>query len=56
MVFYESPMRLLKTLENFIEYFGANRNCSVSREITKKFEETRRGTIQEILDYYKEKA
>ncbi len=56
MVFYESPMRLLKTLENFIEYFGADRNCSVSREITKKFEETRRGSIQEILDYYKEKG
>jgi 16S rRNA (cytidine1402-2'-O)-methyltransferase len=56
MVFYESPMRLLKTLEDFIGHFGANRNCSVSREISKKFEETHRGTIQELLDYYKEKG
>src|SRR5215212_8773585 len=44
MVFYESPMRLVKTLENFIEYFGAERLCCVSRELTKMFEENKRGT------------
>ena len=43
MVFYESPMRLLKTLNEFIQYFGAERQCCVSRELTKKFEENKRG-------------
>lgn len=55
MVFYESPMRLLKTLTNFIEYFGAERQCCVSRELTKKFEENRRGTLQEVHDYFNSK-
>ncbi len=55
MVFYESPMRLLKTLTNFIEYFGAERQCCVSRELTKKFEENKRGTLQEIHDYFNAK-
>lgn len=41
MVFYESPMRLVKTLEEFIVYFGADRQCSVSRELTKMFEENK---------------
>src|ERR1035437_1920452 len=44
MTFYESPMRLVKTLENFIEYFGTDRQCCVSRELTKVFEENKRGT------------
>ena len=44
MVFYESPMRLVKTLEDFIQYFGENRPCCVSRELTKMFEENARGT------------
>src|SRR6185312_8808513 len=44
MVFYESPMRLVKTLKDFMEYFGAERQCSVSRELTKVFEENKRGT------------
>ena len=44
MVFYESPMRLIKTLEDFIEYFGPERQCSVSREITKMFEENARSS------------
>jgi 16S rRNA (cytidine1402-2'-O)-methyltransferase len=56
MVFYESPLRLVKTLNEFIQYFGAERNCSVSRELTKKFEENKRGTLQEVHDYFAEKA
>ena len=52
MVFYESPMRLVKTLKDFIEYFGAGRNCCVSRELTKKFEENKRGSLQEVHDYF----
>jgi 16S rRNA (cytidine1402-2'-O)-methyltransferase len=55
LVFYESPMRLVKTLEDFIQYFGAERPCSVSRELTKLFEENKRGTLQEVYDYFKEK-
>ena len=56
MVFYESPMRLLKTLNDFIEYFGAERQCCVSRELTKKFEENARGTLQEVHDHFNAKA
>lgn len=52
MIFYESPVRLNKTLKDFIEYFGAERKCSVSRELTKMFEETKRGTLQEVLEYF----
>ncbi|MBK6978767.1 MAG: 16S rRNA (cytidine(1402)-2'-O)-methyltransferase [Cytophagaceae bacterium] len=52
MVFYESPHRLVKTLENFIEYFGENRRVSVSREISKLHEETLRGTLSEILTIF----
>ena len=55
MIFYESPMRLVKTLNEFIQYFGAERQCSVSRELTKKFEENKRGTLQEVHDYFNEK-
>jgi 16S rRNA (cytidine1402-2'-O)-methyltransferase len=56
MIFYESPMRLVKTLFLFMEYFGAERNCSVSRELSKKFEENKRGTLEEVHDYFKEKG
>ena len=56
MIFYESPMRLIKTLENFIEYFGAERQCCVSRELTKIFEENKRGTLQEVCDHFKQKT
>ena len=56
MVFYESPMRLVKTLSHFIEYFGAERRCSVSRELSKKFEENKRGTLQEVHDYFNTKS
>ncbi|APG60751.1 16S rRNA (cytidine(1402)-2'-O)-methyltransferase [Christiangramia salexigens] len=52
MVFYESPHKLLKTLGNFQEYFGADRKVSVSREITKMHEETIRGTATEVLQHY----
>jgi 16S rRNA (cytidine1402-2'-O)-methyltransferase len=55
MIFYESPMRLVKTLHNFIEYFGAERQCSVSRELTKKFEENKRGSLQEVHDHFNAK-
>lgn len=55
MIFYESPMRLMKTLENFIQYFGAARFCCVSRELTKMFEENKRGTLQEVREYFSEK-
>jgi 16S rRNA (cytidine1402-2'-O)-methyltransferase len=56
IILYESPMRLVKTLSNLIEYFGADRNCSVSRELTKKFEENKRGTLQEVHDYFAAKT
>lgn len=52
MVFYESPMRLVKTLKDFIEYFGPQRQCCVSRELTKKFEENKRGSLQEVHDHF----
>jgi len=55
MIFYESPVRLLKTLDEFIQYFGAHRQCSVSRELTKMFEETKRGSLLEVYDYFKNK-
>ena len=55
MIFYESPMRLLKTLNDFIEYFGAERQCCVSRELTKKFEENKRGTLQNVHDHFNAK-
>lgn len=52
MVFYESPYRLLKTLSDFIEIFGMDRQASVSREISKVYEETIRGTLTEVRAYY----
>lgn len=55
-IFYESPHRLVKTLEEFIAHFGAERKVSVSRELTKLYEETKRGTLQEVLDYFKDKT
>jgi 16S rRNA (cytidine1402-2'-O)-methyltransferase len=56
MIFYESPMRLVKTLEELITYFGEDRQCSVSRELSKMFEENKRGTLHEVADYFKEKT
>lgn len=55
MIFYESPMRLVKTLEDFIQYFGGGRPCSVSRELTKLFEENKRGSLSEVCTYFKTK-
>ena len=55
MIFYESPMRLVKTLEEFAVYFGTDRKCSVSRELTKMFEENFRGTLHEVCDHFKQK-
>ena len=55
MVFYESPYRIIKTLNQFTEYFGKDRKASVSREISKIFEETIRGRLFEILRYFDEK-
>ena len=55
MVFYESPHKLIKTLANFCEYFGEDRQVSVSRELTKLYEETIRGTAKEILEHYTNK-
>lgn len=52
IIFYESPHRLIKTLKQFTEYFGENRQVSVSREITKLHEENIRGTVLELIDYY----
>jgi 16S rRNA (cytidine1402-2'-O)-methyltransferase len=56
MIFYESPMRLVKTLEEMGSYFGVDRRCCVSRELTKMFEENRRGSLAEVCAYYKEKG
>lgn len=56
MVFYESPMRLVKTLEDFIQYFGEERPCSVSRELTKMFEENARGSLRTVCEHFKQKA
>lgn len=54
MIFYESPYRLVKTLGQFIEYFGAERECSVAREISKVHEEHRRGTLEEVKSWFEE--
>lgn len=56
MIFYESPMRLVKTLNDLIEYFGADRQCSVSRELTKMFEENKRGSLKEVAEYFSKKT
>jgi 16S rRNA (cytidine1402-2'-O)-methyltransferase len=56
MIFYESPMRLVKTLESFQEYFGAGRLCSISRELTKLYEETARGTLEEMCIHFNKKT
>ena len=55
MIFYESPHRLLKTLRQFGEYFGTDRKISVSRELTKLFEETVNGTIAEVVQHFSSK-
>lgn len=54
MIFYESPFRVVKCLEQMAEVFGADRNVSVSRELTKKFEQTVRGTIAEVAQWFRD--
>ena len=56
IIFYESPHKLVKTLGHFCEYFGEERQVSVSRELTKLYEETIRGTAKEVLTHYQNKA
>lgn len=56
LVFYESPLRLIKTLEEFIIYFGPSRKCSISRELSKIYEENIRGSLQEVLAHFREKS
>ncbi|MDR0971132.1 MAG: 16S rRNA (cytidine(1402)-2'-O)-methyltransferase [Bacteroidales bacterium] len=56
MIFYESPFRLIKTLKDFSEYFGKDRRASVSRELTKLFEENKRGTLEELINYFENKT
>jgi 16S rRNA (cytidine1402-2'-O)-methyltransferase len=55
MIFYESPVRLVKTLEQLAAYFGSGRQCCVSRELTKLFEENRRGTLEEVAAHFRQK-
>ena len=52
MIFYESPYRLVKTLRQLAEYFGPERQCCVSREISKIHEEHKRGSLAEVADWY----
>jgi len=56
MIFYESPFRLLKTLTQLAETLGNERKASISREISKFFEETKRGTFHELIDYFTENS
>ena len=56
MIFYESPHKLIKTLTQFSEYFGQDRKVSVSREMTKLYEETIRGTVKELLSHFENKT
>lgn len=55
IIFYESPHRLVKTLSHFCEYFGVDRKVSVSREISKMYEETKRGSAKEVMEYFEQK-
>ena len=56
IIFYESPHKLVKTLSQFGEFFGADRPISVSRELTKMYEETVRGTVTQVLEHFKTHA
>jgi 16S rRNA (cytidine1402-2'-O)-methyltransferase len=56
MVFYESPLRLVKTMEEFKVCFGPARKCSVSRELSKIYEENIRGTLQDVTEHFREKG
>jgi 16S rRNA (cytidine1402-2'-O)-methyltransferase len=54
MIFYESPFRVVKCLEQFAEIFGEDREVSVTREISKKFEQTIRGTVAEVAEHFRQ--
>ena len=56
MIFYESPFRLVKALQEFASAFGAERQASVSRELTKMFEENKRGTLEELIKHFSSKT
>ena len=56
IILYESPMRLVKTLKELAVYFGADRTASVSRELTKMFEENKQGTLQDLAVYFESKS
>ena len=56
IILYESPVRLVKTLKDLAQYFGQDRNCAVSRELTKVFEENVRGSLQNVLAHFSEKT
>jgi 16S rRNA (cytidine1402-2'-O)-methyltransferase len=56
MVFYESPHKLIRTLNDLSQTFGLDRKISISRELTKIYEETVRGTISELINHYQEKS
>ena len=56
IILYESPMRLVKTLKELATYFGADRNASVSRELTKMFEENKQGSLQDLAAYFESKT
>ena len=56
MIFYESPVRLVKTLAELAGYFGADRLCAVSRELTKMFEENVRGTLKDVHEHFNQKS
>ena len=56
MIFYESPFRLVKTLEQLSQVFGDDRRASVSRELSKLYEETQRGTLIELIEYFSKKT
>jgi 16S rRNA (cytidine1402-2'-O)-methyltransferase len=55
MIIYESPHRLLKTLQEFVQYFGADRQACVSRELSKMFEENAHGTLQQLVEHFQQK-
>ena len=55
MIFYESPYRLVRTLNELAGHFGPDREASVSRELSKIYEETRRGTVSSLAEFYAEK-
>ena len=56
MIFYESPVRLVKTLEELIQFFGEERQSCVSRELTKMFEENKRGSLKEVCEHFRQKT